>query len=186
MVPEKEPEAVLTEEQLAFFTEQTRRAVHKSVRKVVLTAASGYVVLLVGLIIAFGANANTSEQSEANQREARVAIVDSGRAVAVDGCNRDFRNTDKFRGLLVRLKVATTLNAAQPPAQRKAAISFYNTTIADQKYPNCSAARSIITDDPTKPIVVPRPLDVKNPSDASNYDLKAAQERILKLSSGKG
>jgi hypothetical protein len=172
---EQATEAGLTEEQLAFFTEQTRRAVSKALRKFALPALSGYVALLVGLVIAFGANANTSEQATQAQHDSRVAIVASGRAVAVDGCNRDFRSTDKFRGLLVRLKVATEVSKTSTPAQKAAGLKFYDTTIADQKYPNCAAARSIITDDPKKPVVVPTPLVAK---DAKNDDVDAAAKRI--------
>lgn len=176
-LPEQAQQAGLTEDQLAFFTEQTRRAVRKSLRSYATPVILTYLALIVGLVIAFHVNAVTAKQGRQYRDKQQTALVDSGRAVSVDGCNRDFRSRDDLRGILIRLRAATTLNKTQTPDQKAAALSFYDKTLAQQTYPNCGAARNIITSDPNAPIVVPRALTVKH--DARNANVPQAEARII-------
>lgn len=176
-LPEQAQQAGLTEDQLAFFTEQTRRAVSKALWRYAKPVILTYCALIVGLVLAFHANAVTARHQREQSSAQRTALVDSGRAVAVDGCNRDFRDKDDFRGVLIRLRAATTLSRTQTPEQKAAALSFYDKTLSKQAYPNCGAARSIITSDPNAPIVVPRPLTVKH--DAQNANVAQAEARII-------
>lgn len=162
--------AGLTEDQLAFFTEQTRRAVIKATRRDRRQSITGFLVLIIGLAIAFYSSSHDASN-------ARHATVISGRAVAVDGCNRDFIDKDDFRGLLIRGLIAVRANPDTTPKQKASAVRFYMNTLRAQHYPNCVQARSLITDDPNKDIVVPEPLSVK---DAKYYDVQAAEKRIAK------
>lgn len=169
--PTPEP---LTQEQLDWISAQTDHAVKKAVRRVTRRAAVGFVVLLAGLGGQYAAGSHDAI-------DARHATVQSGRAVAVDGCNRDFRSIDSFRGLVVRLKVANEQAYKRAPVKDPdayaAAQKFYTDTLGDYRYPDCGRARSIVTDDPATTIVVPRPLSKK---DARNADIKAASKRIAK------
>lgn len=184
---EQERVEPLTEDQLALVSTWIKRAAKTAADRVIRRAVLGFMILLVGI----GVSLYVNNHDAAN---ARKATVNSGRAVAVDGCNRDFRDKDDFRGLLLRLKVANdssfrtnkvAFKAGKITPQayaslvrgHDAAVKFYTDSLNDQKYPNCGKARSIVTDDPSKTVVVPYPLSIK---DAKNADIAAASERIQK------
>src|SRR6187402_715638 len=166
---------------MRLFARLEARSVRNAVKRYRREAAGAFVLLVVAIGGAFYTQGSDSAS-------ARKATVDSGRAVAVDGCNRDFRSTDTLRGIIIRLKVAneqtvkTALARTTDPTakkalqeQRAAAQRFYDNTLDDLHYPRCGEARSIVTDDPSKTIVVPRPL---TNADANNANVAAASKRI--------
>ena len=148
--PEKPIPAGLTEEQLDFFTEQTVRAVRKGVRSYRNSALVGFLGLLIGLIFAFSTSANRADSN-------REAIVKSGRAVAVEGCNRDYTDRKNFRELLERLKTATKDNKTSTLEQKRTAIAFYDAQLKKFTLPDCRTSEHLLTDDPNAeiPVIVP-------------------------------
>lgn len=144
----------LTKAQLDYFSEQTERAVRKALRRYVRGAVIGFLVLAVGLGIALHANATTSNH-------ARQAVVNSGRAVTVAGCNRDYRATQRFRGLLTRAQATTAVQHKQhkiTDQQFADAQNFYRTELAKLPLPDCRKVEVILTDNPDAPIVIPPAL----------------------------
>jgi hypothetical protein len=73
--------AGLTEDQLAFFTEQTRRAVVKSIRKVRRDSVAGFLVLVLGLAAAvwsFAHDADSARHAKYYDVDAAVARLSKG------------------------------------------------------------------------------------------------------------
>lgn len=113
-----------------------------------------FLVLLVGIGYAIH-ESNTSSTS------GRTAIVNSGRALAVDSCNRDFQSIGRQRGLLERAKAQTTKALKKGQVSREQAddaYKFYADELARIPLPDCRKAKLILTDDPKKPIKQPVPL----------------------------
>lgn len=144
----------LTQAQLDYFTEQTRLAVNKSLRKYVRGAIVGFLVLAFGFGYALHENSVTSN-------EGREAVVNSGKAVSVAGCNRDFRATERARGLLIRAQDATTRQHEAgkiPDDQFKEAQDFYAKELSKNPLPDCRKVEVALTDDPNAPISIPPAL----------------------------
>ena len=139
-----DPPPGLTEEQLAFFTEQTHRAVRKATRRDRAVNRAAYVVLVLGLIVAL---AIPGRQATA-QRE---SIVASGRAVAVQGCNRDFVDRQNFRATISRLRDASREN------DNAEAIGFYSAVLSVNPQLDCREAERLLTDDPDAKIPTIQP-----------------------------
>ena len=139
-----------------FMSGGARRALkHYSRRSLV-----GFLVLLVGVALAIHGNSVTNQN-------ARVAIVKSGKALAVDGCNRDFQAIGRQRGLLLRAQAASEKEFQKghmTVQQHALAVKFYSEELSHIPLPDCRKARNILTDDPNAPIRVPTPL---HPPDAS-------------------
>lgn len=134
----------LTEEQLALMTEQTRRAVHQTLRHWRIGATAGFVVLVLGVAGAFFANAH--DQDASNR-----AIVRSGTLVAVDACNRDYRSREGDIKLFRRLIVAAGQSYKDgriTTEQYNAAVMFYQKEISKRPLPDCRKAIKTLTDDP--------------------------------------
>ncbi len=142
----------LTPEQLEWVTEQTKRASEKAAHKAAVVAAKhvqrralvGFLILLIGIIVAQSIGNRTSSQE-------RQSIVDSGKIVAVESCNRDYEDRVKFRSLLIRLKGAALANYAagdSDKARRDAAVEFYDTELANYALFDCRRAEAILTSDP--------------------------------------
>lgn len=155
--PEKDDDPrkeCLTEEQLDYFSEQTRRAVKKAVRNYSRGAILGFLILLGGIGVV------QITQNHENQ-DAQKALVQSGRVVAVDGCNRDFKYVERIRSLLGRLSDANkqAYEAGGITGEQYArAQAFYKSEMARQKLPDCRRAEQVLSDDPEKPINPPTPL----------------------------
>lgn len=146
----------LTEEQMAFFTAQTERAVHKAVRRTRNGAVAGFLILLVGLGAAFRAQAH-------DQQVARDAIVKSGTVVAVDGCNGRFHDRQSLRSLFERLQDAVKEQAKQkhiPESNPEVqfALKFYRDELHRLPLPDCRPTAKILTDSPFPPVKIPAPL----------------------------
>lgn len=151
----------MTEEQLDFFTQQTERAVDKGVREGVRQyrnrAVQGFVILLVGLMTLTYFQAHAAEDQRAVRDQQQVALVSSGRAVAVDGCNRDFRTAQSFRATITRLKEATMSRADQNTEATRQAVAFYDGVLEISPLPDCRDAENVITSNPSAPVMNVRP-----------------------------
>lgn len=136
-----------------------------AVRRYARNSLVGFVILLAGLGYAWHTGAEDAADSRdaiaKSSRASATAIVASGRALAVDSCNRDFKNTGRLRGLLLRAE------AEIPKAVKKGrfskeeaadALEFYDKELARIPLPDCRLAEVILTDDPSKPVQQPVPL----------------------------
>ena len=144
----------VTLEQLEFFTEQTDKAVRKALAKFSRRAVLGFVVL-------FLASLGNVWYASHISKGARSAVVNSGYAVAIDGCNRDFRSTETLR-LLLKSSRALTLQAAKSGNISRDRINeslrFYDSQLEALKLPDCRKSDDVITDDPQASIMIPEPL----------------------------
>lgn len=137
----------MSDEQLEFFSDQTRRAVHKAVGKYVRGAVVGFLVLLVGIGFAL---------HDANS--ARHAVVQSARAVAVSSCNGRYQDREGLRNLLIsaeRQIPREVKRGNMTPEQAASAKVFYFSQLHKLKLPDCRAAARIITDDPDSTTRIP-------------------------------
>ena len=148
------PPPGVTLDQLNFFTEQTDRAVRKSLRIFSRRAVAGFIVLFVAAI----GNVWFASRVSHNARE---AVIKSGDAVAISGCNRDFRTIETLR---VLLKTAAAASASQEKKgeisheRGAAAKQFYVSQLKALKLPDCRKSDDILTDNPNKQVAVPEPL----------------------------
>lgn len=151
----------MTEAQLEFFTHQTERAVEKGVREGVRQyrnrAVQGFVILVLGLMTLTYFQAKETADARAARDAQQKALVQSGRAVAVDGCNRDFVTAQGFRATISRLKEATQMRADQNQAATKQAVQFYDSVLAISPLPDCRDALTVITSNPAAPVRVVDP-----------------------------
>lgn len=151
----------MTVEQLDFFTEQTERAVEKGVKEGVRQyrnrALQGFAILLAGLMILTFLQQQETSDARAARDAQQKALVQSGRAVSVDGCNRDFVTAQSFRATITRLKEATDSRADQTPEARRTAVAFYQGVLDISPLPDCRKAETVITDNPAAPVRIVRP-----------------------------
>lgn len=157
------PPAPLTEEQLHWIEQQTIAAAEKAGKYVWKRAIWGFVVFVVALILVAGYNNHQNTVS-------RDAIVQSGQAVAVDGCNRDYQDRVQFRGLLERLKEASKVSyqsGRTTKDQYDTAVDFYDDQLKKFALPDCRDAENLLTSDPNKDLPVIKPYYQGNP-DAPN------------------
>lgn len=143
----------MTAEQLEFFSEQTRLAVRKYLRRYRAAALVGFMILLVGLAVALSQIGRSSDAS-------RRTVVESGRAVAVEGCNRDYVDRRDFRALLGRLKASSKTSYESgriTRAQYEVAVSFYDGQLKRFKLPDCRLSEKLLTDNPDAkiPMITP-------------------------------
>jgi len=138
--------APMTQEQLEWITEQNQKAAEKATRRTMRRALVGYLILTFGVLAMYlnGQHVGGAE---------RDAIVQSGRVVSVDGCNRDFGDAERFLALLQRLKRANEASFKAgniTPQAHDAAIQFYNKEIAraERSVPDCRKAAKVVTSDP--------------------------------------
>lgn len=155
------PKVPFTEEQVTWLEESRRQSVRGAVRKYRNEALVGYFVLLIGIAVVFGFQRHETHNRVQQGVAQRDAIVRSGTAVAVDGCNRDFHT---IRGTRHVLEDAREFQRAQhkkgliTDEQYQRANDFYSTQLAHIPLPDCRLAEKIITQNPDKPVTVPTPL----------------------------
>lgn len=136
-------------------------AAEAAVRRYRNRALIGFLILLAGLV-------TTDILRRQDSENARTAIVRSGRVVAVDGCNRDFRSAQNLRSIFLAL-IADT-NRRQKlgiisSEQRDRAITFYQERLATTTLPDCRLAQAVITDDITSVDHPPDPLYPGHPNE---------------------
>ena len=156
----------LNQAQIDWVTAQTERAAEKAAfhaaRAVQRRALIGFIILLLGIIIVQQVGNSTSAKE-------RQAIVDSGRVVSVDGCNRAYEERLKIRDVfltsqsIVRARVKS--GESVDPANDRRALDFYKDQLAAFKLPDCRKAEKLLTADPDKPLPVVEPYypDSTNP-----------------------
>jgi hypothetical protein len=146
----------LTKAQLDWFAQQTDNAVRKALRHYIARALIAYAILAGGVGVAIYTSATDDNESD-------KAIVKSGRIVAVDSCNRDFKAQQRFINLLERLQVASeqaTKRSGVDPERARQALAFYASEIGRAKagLPDCREAKNVITDNSKEQGGVPTPL----------------------------
>lgn len=134
----------------------TRRAVQKALAHYRRQAVWAFVILGIGLVIAFAVqrydNAATND-----------AIVSSGSVVAVEGCNRDFTRDMRWRRTFIRFRIGNRISykAGRTPFTRYVMMQkFWDKEIRelDKTLPDCRDAATSITVNTTRHLTVPRPL----------------------------
>jgi hypothetical protein len=144
----------LTEDQLKLIAAETQNAANKVLKRYRNSAIAGFLILCFAIGYVFADNASKSH-------DRRQAIVTSGKIVAIDGCNRDFKSTKVLRGLL-RDGQAEIDKAAKKglysEEQLQDARDFYAKQLRAVAYPNCKAAGTILTSDKDKLPSIPKPL----------------------------
>lgn len=149
------PPPGMTEEQLFFFTSQTERAVEKGVREGVRQyrnrALQGFVLLVVGLICLTWFQSHETSQRRALAAGQRDAIVKSGRAVALTGCNRDFKTAQAFQATIEAVREAA--KRRPDSIERANALHFWDEVLRISPLPDCRMAENVVTQDPHRPIV---------------------------------
>lgn len=141
--------------------EQTERALKNQqkttdarIKKIVRSATVGFLILTIGLAASVYTQSSDSDKG-------RTQIVLSGRAVAVDGCNRDFTDRQVARSqtgrALVIIKHEHDLGNSTDREYRLG-LDFYRKQLQSQALPDCRKAEAVLTDDPDAKVVVPEPL----------------------------
>lgn len=148
---------IFTEEQLAQIANESRNAADKALHRYVRQARIAFVIILAGVGFSLWDQGHQSDAS-------RAAIVQSGRVVSVDGCNRDFHSISKLRTLLVaasnelerqyRHDAIPGLTRAQYIRARK----FYRDQLEGIPLPDCRHAKTVVTSNPNAHTRVPVPL----------------------------
>lgn len=138
-------QTTMTEDEIIeFFASETEKAAKRASRRTLRAALVGYLVLFVGV---FGMYWNGQHVSGTE----RQAVVDSGRVVAIAGCNRSFKANQGFRALFTRLIRVTEAQAKRGEIsqyQAQQSLRFYRAERAKIKLPDCRQAGRILTDDP--------------------------------------
>jgi hypothetical protein len=155
----------MTTEQLDYFTEQTVRAVERGTKKGVQhyrnNAIIGFIILALGIGYIQWDHSN-------HTKESREAIVKSGRAVALLGCNRDYNTQNALRGVLTASKEFARTAARRgniTGADLQERLAFYDRQLERIEVPDCRTARSVVTDDPRDVGELPAPLYPGHPGE---------------------
>jgi hypothetical protein len=130
--------------------------------------------ILAFLLLAFVTGYNQYQLTQEDQRieqvikdaraagvESRTAIVVSGRTATTIGCNRDFKQTRKFRQFVARGTKQIDQYVAEgtlTPKQGERAKAEQRRFLKDIRLPDCRLAQNAITDDPGKTGKIPDPL----------------------------
>lgn len=117
-------------------------------------ALTGFILLALGL----GTAIYVGEQ---HNTESREAVVDSGRAVAIVGCNRDFHQTIELRTIIRDGRDSIKQYVAEgtlTEAQAARSIEQSNEALERLPLPDCRRVGEQLTSDPTDDITVPAPL----------------------------
>ena len=160
-----------TPEQVKAVQNEAKRAADREAAKVlrryVRGAVAGFLILLSGLVIQNRVESADREDRRQEAAEARQAIADSGNAIAVTGCNRDFTATRKLRALIrgqrgqiEQYRIEGTLT----DAQARRAQEQISQNIRETPLPDCREVQNAVTDDPDQRITVPEPLFKGSPA----------------------
>lgn len=139
--------------------EVSTASLHAAIRGYQRRALTGFLILLLGIGV-------VTKLDSDRGAAAREAIVDSGRAVAVLGCNRDFRTQQQVRGVLEAsiTRSQRRLEAGEiTPNEHARQEEFLRAQLAQLPLPDCRLAT--ITDDPNEEVMVPEPLHPGHPDE---------------------
>lgn len=151
------PVVPLTSDQERYLNER----IGASLKRYVKRATVGFGILFAGLVTTYSIAAHDNDLS-------RQAIVDSGQAVAITSCNRDFDQAQRARagirsefrnglGQLALFVKEGTITEAQGERLRKESIREKNADLKDTPLPDCRQADDQLTSDPDDDIKVPAP-----------------------------
>jgi hypothetical protein len=163
--PDSSKPAPLTEEQLEFFTEQTRRVVDREVSAALRRYVRGAIVAYVLLVAALGYVLYSDNQQGADRRAdgiaARHQIVNTGNAVALAGCNRDFRTIKSLRAVLTNARDfqnAALRRGDITKIQFNRAAIYYKAQLDKLTLPDCRLAAHSVSDNVNRPVPFEVPL----------------------------
>lgn len=151
--PEEERRRPLTQEQLDWIAECTRRSVNGALRRFSLLATTGFLILLAGNLFVY-------RDAQTLNGASRDSIVQSGTTVAVDGCNRDYETIQSLRQVLMdarSFQKAALKSGTITQSQYDKARVYYASQIARLKLPDCRKAKTMLNDDPERKADVPTP-----------------------------
>lgn len=153
---------------IAWLREDIGFVIHNVFVKYRRQALVGYLFLLIGVSVALinQHDTSTAQHNETLARRAqatdqRHAIVQSGRTVAVEGCNRDFKTITGLRGILISSQSILKQNYKNGLMNRKQytqATGFYDDQLKKLALPDCRIAREVVTDNPDMTTQIPVPL----------------------------
>lgn len=146
--------APFTPEQKKWLEESRKRSVDHAVRRYVVSATIGFVILL-------GANIFVWQTANSQNTASREAIVDSGKTVSIAGCNRDYRSTQALRSILQTsddFNQAAAKKGEITQAQADVAHKYYQRFIRSIPLPNCKEAGEILTSESGDVPPAPKPL----------------------------
>ncbi len=150
----------LSYEQIDMIASHTERAARKALRKYTVSAIAGFLILLGGIGLVRWEDTRRSNASS-------ETIVESGNAVAVAACNRDFDTIGILRGVLLagaEIQVVAAKRGDITRAQAEASAEFYTKQLTLLKQPDCRKSLRVLTDNPdARPIQVPTPKFVRKP-----------------------
>ena len=153
-------EEQFTPEQLHFLEVSRKRAVRDALRKYIPGALIGYLILLAGLIFAWNERDQQTAARRADNVAARHQIVNTGNAVAVSGCNRDFESATKLRALIAagRPQIKQYVkDGTLTPAQGDRALANIDAQLRTYALPDCRKVAHVVTDNPDRYVTIPAP-----------------------------
>ena len=158
--------APFTDDQVRYLEEGRRESVRRAVHHYRNQALVGFLLLLTG----FGVNTYIDRQDTQSQQD---ALVSSAKAVAVDGCNRDFVDRARFRNLLERLKDSARLSyraGRTTQEQYETAVLFYDSQLREFSLLDCRDAEALLTTDKTNQSEPPKPYYPGGPNNPPNLE----------------
>jgi hypothetical protein len=129
-------------------------------------ALVGFLILAGGVGAAFAVSAQDQAARHELAKDQRHAIVQSGHAVSVAGCNRDYLTIGRLRNVLLASQAFQTAALKRgdiTQAQFDRARTFYSAQLAGLPLPDCRDALAVLTDNPKARIVIPTPLHLPDP-----------------------
>jgi hypothetical protein len=156
-----EPPVPLTEDQLKWITEENETTANRAIAAAEAMDRRRARHRLVGFAVLFLAFLGNVWYSAHIASESRDQLLRSGDIVAVDGCNRDFQERLEIRGVLIESKNFTRQayeRGAFPKSELRLRLAFYDERLQSLPLLDCRRADEVLTDDPDKPLVVPRAL----------------------------
>jgi len=127
---------------------ESEAAAEHAARHVSKRATIGFVILAIGLILTVFVGGQRIQDLGRTQRnaikntalESTAQAKRAGEVVTIQGCNRDFKSTEKIRALLIRLKQANDISFQMgriTAAQHKVAADFYLDQLKRINLPDC-------------------------------------------------
>lgn len=155
-------ESNFTDAELAEIRQESKAGTAKALAGYVKGALVGFLLLLFGVGYGLHNNTNVAKAGRTGLAQQQRAIVLSGQAVSVEGCNRDFRTGQQQIKFYSRARFTNLRNYKQSKLtykQYRVGDKFYSDAIADVILPDCRKVKDILTlDTPNKPVRVQTPL----------------------------
>lgn len=162
--------APFSDDQIHYLEVSRRHSVDRAIRHYRNQSVAGFAILLLGILLALGLQQQDLGTRRDLARSQRHAIVESGRAVAVNSCNARFEDRTQIRGVLVASMSATKRLEAEGIITHERAEdqrAFYTKQLAKLRLPDCRKDAALLTDDPDKPIPHIEPLYPGSPNETT-------------------